>query len=141
MSAAPNTFPGMDAFTGFWTDFMNKMNAAGVPTPPAGSDVANQVRRAFFDAMARHAEEYMRSDQFLAAMKQGMDNALALQQNMNQFLQRGMAGAQMPSRVDTDHLVVLIRGMEDRLLNKLEDLQSRVERLEAGTASGGKKRA
>jgi hypothetical protein len=73
----------------------------------------------------------MRSEAFLAAMKQSTDHALAWQQSMNQVLQKGLSAGQMPSRADADHVVSLIRGMEDRLLEKLDRISERVDRIES----------
>ena len=63
-------------------------------------------------------------------MKQAMDNSLAWQKTINDMMQKGLAAAQMPSRADADHIVTLVRGMEERILNKLDDITARVEQLE-----------
>jgi flagellar biosynthesis chaperone FliJ len=63
-------------------------------------------------------------------MKQSMDNALALQQTVNESLQKGLASAQMPSSNDADHVVMLIRGMEERLADKIDKLTERMGKLE-----------
>lgn len=128
-------FGGADPFTALWSEWMKKL-AASVPggaeaaSATATSEMAGQMRKTFFDAMSQHADQYMRSDAFLAAMKQSMDNALAWQQMVNQFLQKGVSGAQLPTRADSEHVVRLIRGMEDRLIAKLENMEGRVARLE-----------
>jgi hypothetical protein len=63
-------------------------------------------------------------------MKQSMDQALAWQQMINQAMQKGLASAQAPTREDADHVALLVRGMEERVLSKLEELGRRVEQLE-----------
>jgi polyhydroxyalkanoate synthesis regulator phasin len=63
-------------------------------------------------------------------MKQATDHAVAWQKNLNDMMRRALSAAQVPSRSDSEHLVALVRGMEERLMAKLEDLGSRVERLE-----------
>ena len=125
-----SSIPGFDPFMKFWGDFMGKMGAAGMPTPQPSQDFMNQMRRAFFDAMATHADQFMRSEAFLSMMKQGMETSLAWQQSINQFLQKGLAAAQMPSKVDSDHLVSLVRGMEERVLERMDELNKRIDRLE-----------
>ena len=125
--------PGFDPFMKFWTDFMGKMSASGMPSPQPSPDFLNQMRRTFFDAMAEQADQFMRSEAFLAAMKQGMETSLAWQQSLNQFLQKGLAAAQMPSKVDSDHLVSLVRGMEERVLERLDELAKRIDRLEGAS--------
>lgn len=133
----PFSFPGNDAFAKFWQDFSAQMMAAGMPTQPQNPSVeaAAQMRRIFFDAMAKHAEEFMRSEAFLKNMKQAMDAGLAWQQSMNQAMQKTLGAAQMPSRSETDHIALLVRGMEDRLVDKIEALSRRVAKMENGTRS------
>jgi len=135
--ASDTTFgmPGADAFAQFWTDFMKRSASVGVAAAPPAPDVMTQMRKAFFDALAEHADRYMRSEAFLQAMKQSMDSTLAWQQQMNEFLHRSLAAAQMPSHTDTDHTVMLLRGMEDRIMARLDEMAERIERIEAA-ASG-----
>ena len=119
-----------DPFTTMWADMMGRM--AGMQPPAAAPpDMLEPMRRAFFDAMTKSADEYMRSEQFLTMMKQGMDNALAFRQQLNQFLKQNLQAAQMPTRADTDHMVLLVRGMEERVLEKLDELNRRIEGLES----------
>ncbi len=121
---------GTDPFTRFWTDMMAKAAAGGTASAGTSPEAAQQMRKVFFDALAEHADQFMRSEQFLAAMKQSMDNALAFRQQLNQFFTKGLQFAQMPTRSDADHVALLVRGMEDRVMDKLEELSSRIERME-----------
>lgn len=134
------SFAGMDAFGAFWTDFVKRMATIGV-TPPAAAptpDVLSQIRRVFFDAMAQHAEQFMRSEAFLNAMKQSMEHSLAIQQSMNEFIKKGLAAGQMPTRDDADHITLLVRGVEERVLDRLEKLGNRLDRLENGRGPAAK---
>jgi hypothetical protein len=126
-----HSFPGADPFTSFWTDMMGKMAAAGAPAPSPAKEWSDQMRKACFDAMAEQADQFMRSEAFLGAMKQSMDNSLAWREQMNQFLTKGWSTAQMSTRADADDMVRLVRGMESRLSAKLEELSSRIEQLES----------
>lgn len=137
--SAPGTLP-TDAFARFWSDMAARIAAAGVAPPQPPPDVLEQVRRQFFEAMSTQADQFLRSEVFLNSLKQGMDASLAWQKALNEFLRKGLAGAQLPSRADADHLVVLLRGMEERLLERLDDVTRRVERLEQG-ARGGTRQA
>ncbi len=136
MSSESSPFGSADPFTKFWTEFWGKLSESGGAPASPSADVMNQMRRVFFDAMARQADEFMRSEAFLAAMKQAMDSSLAWQQSLNQFLSKGLQTAQMPSRVDADHMAVLVRGMEERVLARLEELSQRVGRLEQAESGG-----
>lgn len=125
-----NVTPGADAFMAFWTDFWNRMSSSGVTPPKPAPDMSEQMRKVFLESLTAQADRFMRSEAFLTAMKQSMDQALAWQQMMNQYLQRNLAAAQAPTREDTDHVVLLVRGMEERVMGKLEELTRRIERLE-----------
>lgn len=139
-------FPGLDPFVSMWNDFAGRMAAAGMTPPAAGSDTVQQMRRAFFDSMAQYFDQLMRSEAFLNAMRQSMENGLAMQHMINQQLQKSLNAMQMPSRVDTDHVAMLVRGVEDRLLDRIEELHKRIDRIEnapaaaapTGKRSGGK---
>lgn len=125
---------GSDAFTKFWTDYMSRLGAAGISTPPmpSPSEASRQMQRMMFDAMAKYADDFMRSPQFLEAMKQSLDNALAFRRQIDEFLTNALHATQTPSRSDVDELVALVRNVEERILDRVEALE---RRLEAG-ASG-----
>ncbi|MFN0136418.1 MAG: hypothetical protein ACKVS9_09930 [Phycisphaerae bacterium] len=127
MNNATNPFqqPGLEQAQAFWQDFFGKMGGM-----QPGPDAMERMRKAFMDSMSKWAEEYMRSEAFLGSMKQSMDASLAWQQKINEQLQKGLAAAQMPSREDTDQVTLLIRGMEDRLMDRLERITQRIEKLE-----------
>ncbi len=126
--------PGSDAFTAFWNDFWNKFGSAGSPPPPQ-SEVFEKSRKAFFDAMAQSCEEFMRSEAFLRGMKQSMDHAMGWQQMMNEYLRKGVAAAQMPTREDADHVAILVRGLEERLIDRIEALEQRLSGVESAPKS------
>jgi len=123
-----------DPFTAFWTDFMSKMGMPGGTTTAAASvqepEFLKQMRQTFFQAMARSCDDFMRSDQFLAMMKQSMDNALAFRQQLDRFLTNAVHSGQQPAREDTDHILLVLRSMEERVLGRLEELNERVSALE-----------
>lgn len=119
-----------DPFTVFWTDFVKRVAPAGATPPSPSTEAMNQMRRAFFDALAQYFDQFMRSEAFLGAMKQSMDHAMSWQNMFNQYVQKGLSAAQMPSRVDTDHVAMLVRGLEERVLDKLDELHRRVDVLE-----------
>ena len=117
-----------DPFTKFWTDCVSKMTGAGfAPNPPQVSDDAiKQMRRAFFDAWAHHCDELMRSPAFLDGMKKSMDGALAFREQLNQFMTKALHGAQAPARSDTDSIMLVLRSLEERVLDRLDRLEQRV---------------
>ncbi|MEP0845550.1 MAG: hypothetical protein HRF50_01870 [Phycisphaerae bacterium] len=136
-------FPGGDPFTAFWSEMWSKLGAGGAAAPQPQPEVFERMRKAFFDAMAQQAEQFLRSETFLKAMKQAMDNALGVQQMMNESLRKGLSAAQAPTRADADHVSQLVRDAEERILDRLDALDRRVERLErpAAPRSGGRRRS
>lgn len=132
MSSDPRmNMPGPEAFATFWQDMFARMTpptAAGVP--PMQPEFIDRWRKAFFDAMTKSMDDYMRSEAFLQSMKQSMDQALSWQKMMNEHLQKGLSAAQMPSREDSDHVVRLLHGIEDRILQRLEKLEQRLDKVE-----------
>jgi hypothetical protein len=121
-----------DPFTKFWTDCVSKMTGAGLsPTPPQISeDSMKQMRRAFFDAWAHHCDEFMRSPAFLDGMKKSMDGALAFREQLNEFMTRALHEAQAPARSDTDSIMLVLRSLEERVLDRLDRLEERVASLD-----------
>lgn len=139
-----------DPFTRFWTDCVSKMSGAGfAQSPPNLSDDAmKQMRRAFFDAWAGHCDEFMRSPAFLDGMKKSMDGALAFREQVNEFMTRALHEAQVPARTDTDAIMLVLRSMEERVLDRLDRLEERVSALDgvaepskhAGSPASGRSR-
>ncbi len=134
-----------DPMTKFWSDMMSTMSAMGtatMPKPPTQEDMLKQMRRAFFDAWAVKCEEFMQSDAFLAMMKQSMESSLAFREKTNEFLKKTLADAHMPSRDDTDSILVALSSLQERMLDKLDGLSERVAALESSsgkTSAKGKK--
>jgi hypothetical protein len=129
-----------DPFTKFWSECVSKMSGAGfAPSPTQVSDDAmKQMRRAFFDAWAHHCEEFMRSPAFLEGMKKAMDGALAFREQLNEFMTKALHESQIPARSDTDSILLVLRSMEERVLDRLDRLEERVASIEDSdeTSSG-----
>jgi hypothetical protein len=130
-----------DPFTKFWTECVSKMGGAGfAPTTPYVSDDAmQQMRRAFFDAWAKHCDEFMRSPAFLDGMKKSMDGALAFREQLNEFMTKALHGAQAPARSDTDSIMLVLRSLEERVLDRLDRLEERVADLDSASTEHDEK--
>ncbi len=92
----------------------------------APPDIMRQVRTGMFQALTESWDEFMRSPQFLECMRQWMDNAVTLRTMTNEFLGRMRNEAQAPSRSDIDTIMLAVRHMEKRLLDRLDDLSAQV---------------
>ena len=128
---------GPDPFTKFWTDCVARMSGSSfTQSPPQLSeDALQQMRRAFFDAWAHHCDEFLRSPVFLDGMKKALDGALAFREQLNEFMTRALHEAQAPARNDTDSIMLVLRSMEERVLDRLDRLEERVDALDHGPES------
>lgn len=124
---------GFDAFTRMWTEFANNMMSAGLSYRPESPppEMARTMRSAMFQAMSRYAEEFMRSPQFLEFMRQSMDSAILFKKMVNDFLGRAQFEMQGVSRGDMDALVRRLRRLETRIMDRFDELNERLDALEA----------
>ena len=130
------------------------MQAAFTMTPNSPPpEVLRQIRNGIFQALAESWEEFMRSPQFLDGMRQWMENAIAFRKMSNDFLARVRNETQAPSRGDMDSIMLAVRHMEKRLLDRVDELSAQVTALKGQTGGentprrtgrsrrGGRKRA
>ena len=121
------------AFQKIWMDSMSKiMQTAftfGNNSPPP--DVVKEIRSGIFQALAQSWDEFMRSPQFLDSMKQWMDTAINFRRMSNDFMAKVRNEIQAPSRDDIDTVMLTVRHMEKRLLDRVEDLVVRIELLDS----------
>ena len=156
--------PGVDAITAFWRDVWARSAAGasaagagpipGMPNIPgmgvgAGAmpdaamftpEAMRRMQSAFFDAMAGYAEQYMRSPQFLEAMKRSMDQAMQFRQQMDDFLKSNMATSfEAATGGANTEILAAIRHSAAQLQTLLSKMDERVSDLES--AMTGKPKA
>lgn len=158
--------PGVDAMTAFWRDVWARSAAAmpnagaampgfgampGMPGMPnmAGMDpaaaaaafmspeVLRRMQATFFDAMAQHAEQFMRSPQFLEAMKRSMDQALQFKRQMDDYLKSNLSNAfeTVSGGANTEILSAIRQSsaqLQAHIDSRIDRLEARVARLEGG---------
>lgn len=73
----------------------------------------------------------MSSEPFLEAMRKSMEGALAFKQQVNEFLAQSLNESQLPSREDTDSIMLVLRSVEERVLDRLERLERRMEQFDS----------
>ena len=73
----------------------------------------------------------MRSPQFLESMKQWMDTAINFRKMTNDFMAKVRNEIQAPSRDDIDTVMLTVRHMEKRLLDRVEDLAVRIAQMDS----------
>src|SRR5438874_566536 len=118
------------AFQKMYLESISKtLQAAFKFTPEtAPPEVLQQIRAGIFQALAESWEQFMRSEQFLEGMRQWMDNAISFRSLTNEFLGRLRNEGQAPSRSDIDTVLLAVRHMEKRLLDRIEELSVELTR-------------
>ncbi len=131
------------AFQKIWMETLTKLVQTAMTIPPdsAPPDVMRQMRSGVFQGLAKTWDEFLRSPQFLEGMKQWMDTAIFMRKWSNEFLNRSHHEMQGTAREDIDSVMLAVRHMEKRLLDRLEQLETKVEALSQPasrpTANGG----
>ena len=137
-------FDAAQSMAKIWLDFASKMGTSGAAfSPEAGPpEAARQVRGAVFDSMTQYADQFLRSPQYLELMKQSLDASITFRKQMNDFLTSLHHGAQGIARQDVDSLVLAVRQVERRTLDRLEavterldEISQRLEKLESCAAN------
>jgi len=119
------------AFQKIWLETMSKMAQAAFTVSPNSPppEVLRQIRSGIFQALAQSWDEFMRSPQFLEGMKQWMENAITFRKMTNEFMGRVRNEMQSPSRGDIDSIMLTVRHMEKRLLDRIDQLATELGEL------------
>lgn len=118
-------------FGKMWMDFASKMASAAMNVQPASAppDIARQMRDMLFSNMSQNTEQYLRSPQFLEMLKQQMDATISFREQINDALTRMHHQTQGVARQDVDNLMLSMRHMETRVLDRLEEITDRLDRI------------
>jgi hypothetical protein len=129
------------AFQKIWTESFTKMLQVGATFSPEGAppEFARQLRSSILQAMARSWDEFLRSPQFLEGMKQWMDNAITFRKLSNDLLTRTRHEEQALAREDLDTVMLTVRHMETRILDRLEAVGAHVKQLQEQVRTNAKK--
>ena len=103
-------------------------------------EIARQLRGGMFQAFAQYWDTFLRSPQFLESAKQCMDNAVAVRKMGSDLLTNFHNEMQAASRDDIDSVMLTVRHMEQRLLDRIDKMAQQVDRLEeqlAGSNGNG----
>ena len=104
-------------------NFSKAIQAAFTFTPgSAPPEILRDIRTGIFRALSESWDEYMRSPQFLNTLKQWTDNAIAFRKVSDEILGRARNDLQAPSRNDIDNVILAVRHIEKRLLDRLDEL-------------------
>lgn len=112
-----------------WGEMASRMAVAGMTANPQAPppEAARQLRAAVFQAMSQFAEQYMRTPEFLGAMKQSFDATLQLREQANEMLTRIHHELQGVARKDVDSLLQSVHQGESRVMDRLDDIAGQLE--------------
>ncbi len=119
------------AFQKMWLESMSKLMQAAFTISPNSPppEVMRQIRSGIFAALADSWDKFMRSPEFLEGMRQWMEQAIAFRKTTSEFMGRVRNELQSPSRDDIDTVMLTVRHMEKRLLDRMECLAEQIKEL------------
>jgi hypothetical protein len=135
MSENENTTSAQEqaaSFQKIWADTIIKMmQTASTITPGSPPPEAfRHLRGGMLNALADSWDQFLRSPQFLEAMKQSMDQTTTFRKMNNELLGRIRHELQAPSRDDIDNVMLTARHMEKRLLDRIEKLSTQLDQMQ-----------
>jgi len=122
-----------EMFTRMWTSLASEMAKAGVsfdPQQPA-PDAARAMRNTMIQTMNEHAQDFLRSPEFLSGMKQALDSSMAARKQLNDFLAQAQHEFQSASRDDADQVMSAIQSLETRITSGMDRLGDHINRISA----------
>lgn len=119
------------AMAKMWMDLTSKMLMTGMTlsqglTPP---EAGREMRNTSFKALSDFFGDYMRSPQYLEMTRQSMDLLLSFRKQMDQYLTQAHHEMQGVAREDIASLHKSLRHIEDRLLDRLDEMQESIDDL------------
>jgi hypothetical protein len=128
------------AFQKIWLESMSKLMQAACTFSPnsAPPELLREIRSGIFQALSETWNEFLRSPQFHQSMKQWMDSAVAFRKMSNDFMAKVRKEMQAPSRDDIDTIMLTVRHMETRLLDRIDALSKQIEELKKPAVSSAK---
>jgi len=125
-------FDQVAAFQKLWTDSFANMASVWSQFSPASppSDEMRKMRGGMLKVLAETWDEYMRTPQFMEMMKGSLNGALDLKRMARDGMNRVHEQFETPSKEDIDGVLLAIRHVERRLLDRLQGLDDRVANLD-----------
>ncbi|MBV8281867.1 MAG: hypothetical protein JO347_07360 [Candidatus Eremiobacteraeota bacterium] len=125
-------FEQVAAFQKLWLDSFAKMadvwSQYSAGSPPF--DEMRKMRGGMLQVLAEIWDEYMRTPQFMEIMKASLNGALDLKHIAREGMNRVHEQIETVSKQDIDDVLLAIRHVERRLLERLEGLDERVANLD-----------
>ena len=125
-------FDQVAAFQKLWTDSFANMASVWSQFSPGSppSDEMRKMRGGMLKALAETWDEYMRTPQFMEMMKASLNGALDLKRLASDGMNRVHEQFKTPSKEDIDEVLLALRHVERRVLDRLEGLDDRLAKLD-----------
>ena len=122
------TFEQAAAFQKLWIDSMANMAAVWSqysPGSPAPEEM-RKMRSGMLKVLADTLDEFMRTPQFMEMMKVSLNGALNLKRFAREGMHRVHEQFEIPDKSDIDGVLLAIRHVERRILDRLDGFEERV---------------
>jgi len=125
------TFTQATRFMELWGEMATRMAMAGMQgnAQKAPPEAARQVRSTIFQAMAQFTDQYMRSPEFLAMLKQGFETSLKVREQTTEALTRIHHELQGVARKDVESLLRGVHQAEARIVDQLDAVCVRLDQI------------
>jgi hypothetical protein len=125
-------FDQVVAFQKLWTDSFADMTSVWSGFSPSSPPLEEmrEMRGGMLKVLAETWDEYMRTPLFMEMMKASLNGALDLKRMARDGMNRVHEQFESPSKEDIDGVLLAIRHVERRLLDRLEGLDDRVANLD-----------
>jgi len=116
------------SFQKIWMETMSKtMQSAFTFTPNSPPpEIMREIRSGIFQALAESWEKFLRSPEFLQSTKQWMEQAVTFRKASNVFLGKVRHEMQAPSTEDVDTIMLAVRHIEKRVLDRIDELSEQL---------------
>ena len=125
-------FEQVAAFQKLWMDSFTNMASVWSQYSP-GSPPTEELRRmrgGMLKVLSETWDEYMRTPQFLEMMKASLNGMLDLKRMAREGMNRVHDQFENTSKEDVDDMLLAIRHVERRLVDRLEGIDDRVAKLD-----------
>jgi len=132
-------FDQATAFQKVWMDSFAKMAGTWAefsPESPA-PDELRKMRGNMLKVLAETWDDYMRTPQFMELMKASINGALDLKGMARDGLNWVHGQLEVPNKEDLDGVLLALRHVERRLLDRIEGVDDRLAGLEAALGANG----
>lgn len=115
-------------FQKMWTDAFTQMGEVWGKYSPSNPppDTIRDMRAGMLKVLSEAWDQFARSPQFMEYMKTSMDGFMDLRKMTADAMTRNHHQMQSPAREDIDGVLLAIRHMERRLLDRIEDIENAV---------------